>query len=208
MDKLTEKQSVNVYVGKASHFAQNENLPDFVLSDLKKIRNVRVRNEKKAGYGLLAFAIEKMGIDADVRDCFLSKTGKPLHNSFEFSISHSNGIVALAISLTDSVGIDVEPLNKAKRTEKLLKKMMCDGEETISSLVLWTKKEAIFKFDGKERVFKPKTINTFDYNTKSVEIRFEEEFILSLAGKKELDAVFFSAPDGEEIVFSEILKNV
>ncbi len=205
MDKLTEKQSVNVYVGKVSHFAQNENLPDFVCSDLKKIRNIRVRNEKKAGYGILAFAIEKMGIDADVRDCFLGKTGKPLHNSFDFSISHSNGVVALAISLSDSVGIDVEPLNKAKRTDKLFKKTMCDGEETISSLVLWTKKEAIFKFEGKERGFKPKTINTIDYNTKSVKFDFEkEEFVLSIAGKKKMDAVFFSAPCGDEIVFGEI----
>ena len=205
MNNLTEKQSVYVYVGSVEYFAENGILPQFADDDMKKIRNIRVRNEKKAGYGLLAFAMEKMGADADVKDCFLSITGKPIHKSFNFSISHSQGVVALAVSRSCGVGIDIEPQKNEKRTEKLLKKMMCDGEETINSLVLWTKKEAIFKCEEKEKVFKPNKINTMNYSTKSIKFDFEkEEFVLSIAGKKEMDAVFFSAPCGDEIVFGEI----
>lgn len=184
-----------VYIGAVNDFKENSVLPEYALRNFKTISNERVLNEKKASFGLLAFALEHLGISADVRDCFLSEKGKPMHKSFNFSISHSHDLVAVAVG---DAGIDIEPLNNEKRTEKVLKRILCKGEENINSLVLWTQKEAAFKYGGKEKSLSE--VNTRDYETKSAKFVFgDENYIISLASKGKFDAEFFIAPSVEKL---------
>jgi len=206
MNTLPGKQSVCVYVGATHYFAQNEILPEYAVKNLEKINNISVRNEKKAAFGVLNFALEHIGIDASVRDCFLSMSGKPIHKRFSFSITHSKGVVAVAVCTMGNLGIDVESAESRKRTDRLLDKILCDGEEEMDSLVLWTKKEAIFKCEGKSKVFAPSMIKTADARTKSIKFSFEEkEFVLTVATEeREINAEFFLAPGGEHLTFSEI----
>lgn len=193
---------VYVYVGAVNHFKDNDVMPEYAIRKVKTIRNEKAINEKKASFGLLTFALDSQGISADVRDCFLGDTGKPMHKSFDFSIAHSHGIVAVAVG---NVGIDAEPLESEKRTEKVLKRITREGEENINSLVLWTQKEAVFKCKGEEKGFLPHAVKTLDYQTKSVKFSFEEKsFIMSLAGKEKFDAEFFVAPSGEKLDYNEV----
>ena len=206
MNMLIEKQSVCVYVGAVYNFAQNEILPEYAKKRMEKISNLSVRDEKKAGFGVLNYALEHMGIDADARNCFLSMSGKPIHKRFSFSISHSKGLVAVAVCLLGNVGIDIEPLESRERTDRVLKRILCDGEEGTDSLVLWTRKEAVFKCRGNSKSFKPNKIGTKDEKIKSIKFSFEEkDFVLSVSAEgREINAEFFLAPSGEHLTFSEI----
>ena len=196
---------VYVYVGEVNDFAQNEILPEYALGRVEATSNERVISEKKAVYGVLGFVLKHLGIMADVRECFLSETGKPMHENFNFSISHSKGVACVCVSLSDSIGVDIEPLESEKRTEKLFDRIKCHGEENVNSLVLWTQKEAAFKCAGTEKSFVPKVINTLDYKTKSLKFELgEKSFILSLAGNENFDAEFFTLPNGKKMIYSEI----
>ena len=83
-------------------------------SQIDSCKSNKVKEEKFYVWKLLEYAVfslfNKPLTDFNIT---LDKTGKWLSNGFEFSLSHSNGVVAVAIS-PYPVGVDVELIKKPK----------------------------------------------------------------------------------------------
>lgn len=184
--------TVDIYIGAVKDFSDFDQMPAYMEEKLKKIKNQQSVVEKKAGYGLLHHAV---GNIYDIKKCYLSKTGKPLHKDFCFSVSHSSGLVAVAVS-SSPVGIDIEKCDRQKRTDKLIKKILHENEKDNDSLVLWTVKEAAFKFTEKEKIFIPSSIDTTKFNSKTVKFTWNgTEYILSVVSYDLTDVNFHFIPD-------------
>ena len=171
---------IKIYVGAVADFSQNDKFPDYALKSLEKLKSENRIKEKRAGYGLLDYAFKQANLDADVTKCFLNETGKPMHKDFCFSVSHSSGLVVAAIS-PKPLGLDIELFDNEKRTDKLKKKIYHENETNGNTLVLWTIKEAIFKFTAKDKAFIPSSIDTTKFNSKTFKFFWEnKEFIMSV----------------------------
>ena len=118
------------------------------LHDRKAMREA----EHRAGRQLLC---DVLGCDAS--HIMLRDNGKPwLPDGPYFNISHSGGLVLLAVSDLGEIGCDVESLARPLRNpEAMRRKIALPGEEGIPLLTLWVKKEAVFKAGGPGEVFYP-----------------------------------------------------
>jgi len=110
------------------------------------------RAEHEAGRRLLC---EALGCDAS--HILLRDNGKPyLPGGPFFSISHSDGLVLLAVSGLAEIGCDAERTDRPLRNEAAIrKKIALPGEEDIPLLTLWVKHEAIYKAGGPGKIFYP-----------------------------------------------------
>jgi phosphopantetheinyl transferase len=115
-------------------------------------RRAQQEAEHRAGRALLCRALGCREDDIRVRG-----DGKPyLPGGPWFSISHSGGLVLLAVSGLGEVGCDVEDETRPLRNpERIREKIALPGEEGVPLLRLWVKKEAVFKAGGGGRVYYP-----------------------------------------------------
>jgi len=195
---------INVYIGKIRDFSENNVFPSYVKKELKKISNPEVAERKKAAYGLMDFAFRKEGKGFRVKKCFLSESGKPLHKDFCFSVSHSGNLVAVAVSAAP-VGIDIEVNETNENTEKLGERILCGDEKMAAPLVLWTLKEAAFKFSGKDSVFDASKVDTSEYTGKSWHFSYgDRAFIVSVVSDCLLRMNFHKLPENETLKVEEI----
>lgn len=184
--------TVDIYIGAVKDFSDFNQLPVYMEEKIKNIKNQQNVAEKKAGYGLLHHAV---GNIYDIKKCFLGKTGKPLHTHFCFSVSHSSGLVAVAVS-SAPMGIDIEKCEHKNRTDKLIKKILHKNDKEKNSLVLWTVKEAAFKFSETDEFFTPSSIDTDKFNSKTVKFTWNDtEFMLSVVSDDLTDVKFHFIPD-------------
>jgi len=118
------------------------------LPDRKAMRET----EHRAGRKLLC---EALGCDES--QILLHGNGKPyLPGGPFFSISHSDGLVLLAVSDLGEIGCDVERVDRPLRNEAAIRhKIASPGEGNIPLLTLWVRHEAIFKAGGPGEVFYP-----------------------------------------------------
>ena len=91
-----------------------------------------------------AFACSVLGCrEEDIR---IAPNGKPyLPDGPHFNISHSGGMVLLAVCLDSPVGCDVEPANRAVKNEAAIRRKLFPGEDDVPFLQLWTAHEARYK---------------------------------------------------------------
>ena len=93
---------------------------------------------------------------------FIADTfGKPFlaeGTALQFNLSHTIGLVALAVSFHASVGIDVETLGSAPVCRDAMRSVLnfaesaaleCAVDWELAFLALWTAKEAVIKAEGK-----------------------------------------------------------
>lgn len=77
-------------------------------------------------------------------------------SDLQFSLSHSEGLVAIAVAASGSVGVDVEPLSRSEHAAEIAREYLADSEMTAvqrmpvfdrtrACLALWTAKEAALK---------------------------------------------------------------
>ena len=195
---------INVYVGRVDDFCNTDNLPKYTQKELKTISNQNICNEKKAGYGLLEFAVSKFSEKHDIRKCYLGKTGKPLHKSFCFSISHSADLVAVAVS-SAPVGIDLEVYSDKAQDKSFIDKMKHPNETADDAILLWTKKEAAFKQKELQPKFLPAETDTTSFKSKSVTFSFNgKNYALSAVADIVANVHFFSKLPDDSIKFQEI----
>ena len=122
----------------------------------------------------------------------VSESGKPYieGNPMHFSVSHSENMIACAIS-EFPVGIDIERIRPIPTTaqERICTKTELEylfsakdeGERNLRFLHLWTRKEAVFKTDGR-LPRRDKEIDTLTLSAGwTVETRMEGNFIISVA---------------------------
>mgnify|MGYP002624821210 FL=1 len=81
----------------------------------------------------------------------VTNRGKPVSDKYEFNISHSHGMVALAICQDKAVGIDIEKIRPVD--DNLIKYISSEKEyEYISNnekfVEIWTNKESLLKAVG------------------------------------------------------------
>ncbi|MBQ8374957.1 MAG: hypothetical protein IJX98_05225 [Clostridia bacterium] len=171
-----------VYLCTEEEFADFSLFPRQIEAEFSRITNAALRAQKRAAYALLRYALGREKLQSFSKN----SCGKPTVQGAEISISHTHGLAAIAVS-DHAVGVDAEKLSG--RTLKDFSFMLADGERAENireALVLWTKKEAVFKRAGNKRRFLPDEIRVEDHQTKTYFLNANgEEYILSLAARLE-----------------------
>ena len=85
---------------------------------------------------------------------FHNEDGKPmLNNGLNISISHTRGYIAIILSETKNVGIDIEYVSD--RVEKIASRFMREDEsadDIMSLLIHWCAKETLYKLFSSEHL--------------------------------------------------------
>ena len=140
----------------------------FVSSILKhmpvsvKIRFAEYRKQEDANAYLMSavllrFCLSKAGIVGGLERLNHSKYGRPyLNGTFDFNLSHSGEVVVCIFSSNRRVGIDIERIravNVEEYRDVLVSRELLFISQSESELesffVIWTKKEAVMKADGR-----------------------------------------------------------
>ena len=117
----------------------------------------------------------------------INKNGKPellIETALQFNLTHTNGLIALAVMQVDVVGIDVEYLSRQADIEKLAARYFArDEAEALLALPveqwntrfydLWTLKEAYLKACG-TGLRTPLQEFSFNFNKEAVSVSFSE----------------------------------
>lgn len=163
--------------------------PEQRKNEILECSNQKVRKEKYYAWELLKYALSRtFGYKIQNLQFDKDKNGKWSVKECFFSISHSNGIVAVALSRS-AVGVDVEAINKQKQRvlEKVLTRKerkafdkVCESERATWLTQKWTEKESIFKA-GKEAKFRPSKTQTNGGRTKSKTVCLDGvEYVLTV----------------------------
>lgn len=161
---------VDVYLAKLPEGKAVETLSCKIRQkELEGISNDSVKLEKYYVWKLLEYGLER-SLGIKIRDLDITKTehGRFVTDKIDFSLSHSKGALAVAISRA-SVGVDIEEID-SKTREGASKRIMNETEynayEDLSSedkqdyfFCIWTAKEALFKA-SKKGSFIPESIDT------------------------------------------------
>ena len=147
--------------------------------EICSVKNDKVRREKYYVWRLLEYALEHT-FGAKAKDLRFGRdnSGRWFCDRYEFSLSHSEGMLCVAVSRTP-VGVDIEKL-RAPRSDRMAEMILTPSEtEVYQSLAKadkeryliekWCAKESIFKFIHKDN-FTPSQIETSDFPVKSGEI--------------------------------------
>ena len=184
-------KKIYVYYAQTSvDTAERELYPRERMDEINRCKNDSARREKYSAWKLLEHAInDAFSLDFDNLQFAKLDSGKWICDKCSFSISHSEGVVAVAVS-DASMGVDVEPVRTID--PRLSGKVLTDAEyehysvlseDDKASFLLecWCKKEAIFKAIGGS-VLLPKTIECSAYHTviKRVNIN-QREYVMAIA---------------------------
>ena len=174
----------SVYEGKALYPKERQNY-------VENIKKPKQKQEAHYAWCLLKYAFSKE-FDVDFNDINFktSSNGKWSCDVCDFSISHTDGAVAVAIS-NQSVGIDIEKI-KALSSDSFAARTLTQDElaeycalsESAKKDYLikkWTQKEAIFK-SLNHPSFVPSKIDTLSYNvfSKKIVLNCNVEYFLSV----------------------------
>lgn len=156
---LLDDQELETYDKYQVHFKKEEFLAGRFLAKTILSKYLETEPEKigfiKNSYGKLY-----------LKEQFISKTRKPL----QFNISHSNNLIALAVTLDTEIGIDVEKVNRpildiAERFFTLEEKEYLStfepGKRNQIAYQIWTLKEAYIKAKGLGLSIPLESINIF-----------------------------------------------
>ena len=163
MNEILNIKGNFVYISKIPENLILEKVsPDARESEINRTSNERVKREKYFVWRLLEYAI-KIVSGVNITDVALEKceSGRWVAKGFDFSLSHSDGIAAVALS-DGRVGVDIEALC-APRSENFAKRILTDGEYLEFSSLAEEKKEEylIKKWTAKEAIFKSHNENKF-----------------------------------------------
>ncbi len=157
---------------------------------IDRCSNIKVKIEKFYAWKMLTKAIsEYIGEDISKVSFCKNENGKWSCDKCFFSLSHSDGVVAVVVS-RESVGVDIEHLKRYKKgierlvlTDKEHFEISGLSEDKIAAFTIkkWTQKESIFKMLDKKG-FSPTKIEVSSFNVNSREMTFDgEKYMLSVA---------------------------
>ena len=199
MNGFLKKSNTRVFVALIPENIEiTEVYPPERYAEITNVTNERVRREKYFVWRLLEYAIKKSRGE-NIKDVAFRKceSGRWVAEDFDFSLSHSDGVAAVAIS-DSCVGVDIEEVS-CPRAESFAKRVLssCEHEE-FSSLPAdkreenlikkWTAKEAAFKSRNEDKFLPAKTEVNLD--------KIKTDVVL-INGRKYVLSVF--AVDSEEI---------
>ena len=139
---------VEIYIADCAHLTEKEalNLKYLTKEDLEELE--KYRNEKAKKEKAVSFYLKRKYI----RDYHLNEYGKPLSDSIKFNVSHSKGLIALAITSNREIGLDIEQIREPKYG---LITYACSEEESQYAkdgqafFEVWTSKESLVKASGR-----------------------------------------------------------
>ena len=182
-----------VFVAKIAEFSSFDGLPTVIENELATVKNEQVVAAKRAAYGLLFSALNACGYDGERAFAALQKNayGKPFCDGVEVSLAHSKTVAAVAVS-TRPVGVDVETLSGRTLADFSFALAQGESVETAEEfLALWTKKESIFKRNGNEKRFQPKTFRADVFPTETQTFSLDGvEYVLSVATYEKADVIY------------------
>lgn len=174
--------------------------PEKRQEQIESCKNQKVKDEKFYAWKLLELAfLRSFGVH--IKDAGIYQSGEKWTSElYKFSLSHSHGVVAVAVSKSD-VGIDVEKIDLDRfrllpenrfltALEKESVKGKGDEELAVLKNALWTVKEAAFK-QKNGKVFRAENIETSNVSYKTIRIAANKgEYFLSVVGGAEQVNVF------------------
>lgn len=134
-------------------------------------RKPQARAACAVGYHLVRYATRVLMLPPPKADFAIHPSGKPYipELTLQFNLSHSNGLVALAVSKTQPVGVDIEKIRSlrpgfAERwlTASELADLARAEDRAAALTLLWTAKEAAAKQSGAGLGYRPQEISTAD----------------------------------------------
>ena len=199
MNGFLKKSNTRVFVAPIPENIEiTEVYPPERYAEITNVKNERVRREKYFVWRLLEYAIKKSRGE-NIKDVAFRKceSGRWVAEDFDFSLSHSDGVAAVAIS-DSCVGVDIEELS-CPRAESFAKRVLSSCEYEEFSLLpresreeylikKWTQKEAAFKSCNADRFIPMKT------EAKPSDIKTD---VLIIKGRKYVISVY--AVNSEEI---------
>lgn len=157
---------------------ETEEIPPFGVELERHIesRKGAVKHATCSAWNLLHQILLANGLP--IGDVAFTVTGKPFipDSDFHFSLSHSHGICAVAIS-DHPVGVDVEqigtiyPPNMIKRSLTDAEKAVFNGDFTR----LWCRKEAVAKMTGDGITGYPQNIDTTTFTFHEQQVEWNEQ---------------------------------
>lgn len=168
-------------------------------AEIDGISREGVKREKYFVWKLLEYAVvSTLGVSIEELSFKKLPSRKWISDKICFSLSHTDGVVAVAISHRP-VGVDVEKirphregLERSILTKKELAQLSATAPEDLWEQIirLWTQKESIFKA-GDGEIFEPTKIETAEYSVKTEMLSFDgENFMLSVCAYDAEDAKF------------------
>ncbi len=161
------------------------------ISEIENCTNEKVQLEKYSVWKLLSYAFKKSFKQKIKKINFYKNwNGKWLCDYYYFSLSHTDNIVAVAVS-NYPIGIDIELIKqypfeiikKALSDDELLEFDCLNQNEKIDFFIKkWTQKESVYKINGEE-VFNPRIINNFKGISNKIIIN-KQSFYMSIASDK------------------------
>ena len=152
--------SVKVILTNISSLGNNTEETTKIIAEKYSSKYISIKNKLEAKQALATGLLLKRYLEIDKDEDFvIGKYGKPslLNKDIHFNISHSNKYVALAISISIPIGIDIEKITKvswqaakkvfdSRRFENL--KKANENEKPTVFTKLWTETEAELKLTG------------------------------------------------------------
>ena len=183
---------VDVYVARIpSNTEFKPLLPKERYEEILSVGSEKVKAEKYYVWKLLEYGIERsLGYRMKKLEFQKGECGKWIANKCEFSLSHSDGVVAVAVS-RKPVGIDIQ-LMYTPLSEKFADKILTQSEKALLEqtpedskdkflIERWSAKESLFKKEGLA-VFSPSKYDTTAQNVQIKELTLNgQTYILSVA---------------------------
>lgn len=151
---------------------------DELKGHIEKYENPTVRHASCSTWGLLYKVLVENGLEYGT--VVFEENGKPSFSdhSLFFSLSHSRGVCAVAVS-DHPVGVDVE-LCRDKYSQHLIERSLSENEKRIFDddfTRLWCRKESIAKMSGKGITGYPNEVDTSDpaYCFKDEKIEYKQQ---------------------------------
>lgn len=203
-EKWVNRPRFEVYVCFGGMDVGTEGFPPQRKKEIERVTNERLRAEKTGAWNLLRFAIRDYGLDPDEMRFCKSKDGCWSTKGLYFSITHSNGAYAVALS-NAPCGVDMEPISpfEAKCRESSFAASFAEriGANATTPLALlkeWTGRESVFKRNGVGK-FLPQQIS-LDETVRYVRIY---DNLIAIAGANASFALYHIVENGKATLVEE-----
>ena len=195
-------KKVNLYILDTNKYSVDELISTFNY-EKEKVKNfLKIKSELKIKEKIGSFILK----EKFVKDYKIEKNGKPISSLIYFNISHSNGIVVIALSNDSNIGVDLElirPINK-----DIIKRI--SNEEEIEYIIddesffkIWTSKESYLKMSGAGIINNLNEVPSF--LTKNPKIsRFCRVFKKSISQNEYILSISLEGNEDFDISFNEL----
>ena len=160
-------QEVQLYLFDTNPYSFDELVELFVVApnQLKDIKKYKIEEGRKEH--LISTYLKNYY----VKNYSLNEKGKPISNNTKFNISHSHGIVVLALNKDREIGVDIEFVRPTKNELKV--RICSDFEYNFASddnkfMSIWTAKEAFLKMTSDGLIHDLKSINVLPLNSSKI----------------------------------------